>query len=73
MGLAMYLPFVVLLVPLWLGVLSIGWVMTLGHIAMLGTMLLAMLHRRDEYSGHHHNRRFRNRRSADPAANGTTA
>jgi hypothetical protein len=63
MGLAMYLPFVVLLVPLWLGVLSIGWLMTIGHVAMLGTML----HRRDEYTGHHHNRRLW-RRSAEPAA-----
>jgi hypothetical protein len=56
MAVAMYLPFVVLLVPLWLGVLSIGVLMTIGHVAMLGTMLLAMRRRRDEYTCHHRNR-----------------
>lgn len=59
MALAMYLPFVVLLVPLWLGLLSGGGLMTLGHVLMLATMLLAMLRRRDEYTGHHHGRRRR--------------
>ncbi|MPZ82299.1 MAG: hypothetical protein GEV28_18630 [Actinophytocola sp.] len=61
MAVAMYLPFVVLLVPLWLGVLSIGALMTIGHVAMLGTMLYAMLRHRDEYTCHHQNRRLRRR------------
>jgi len=56
MGVAMYLPFVVLLVPLWLGVLSLMAVMIIGHIAMVGTMLAAMLRRRAEYSCRHQNR-----------------
>lgn len=72
MAVAMYLPFVVLLVPLWLGVLSIGWLMTLGHVAMLATMFYAMLRRRDEYTCHHADRRPR-RRSAEPATEVTVA
>lgn len=67
MGLAMYLPFVVLLVPLWLGVLSVAALMTIGHIAMLGTMWLAMVRRRDEYTCHHQNR-WPRRRVTEPAA-----
>jgi copper chaperone CopZ len=53
MAAAMYLPFVALLIPYWAGVLSGGAVMTLGHVLMLPLMALAMLRRRDEYSGHH--------------------
>ncbi|WP_233160386.1 hypothetical protein [Actinophytocola xanthii] len=69
MALAMYLPFAVLLVPLWLGLLSVGGLMTLGHVAMLGTMLLAMLRRRDEYTGHHrHHHRWSRRAVSEPAA-----
>ncbi|WP_291418694.1 hypothetical protein [Actinophytocola sp.] len=56
MAVAMYLPFAVLLVPLWLGVISVVFLMVAGHVLMLGTMLLAMLRRREEYSCHHHNR-----------------
>jgi hypothetical protein len=56
MAVAMYLPFVVLLVPMWLGVLSVGALLVLGHVLMLGTMLLAMLRRRAEYSCVHRNR-----------------
>jgi hypothetical protein len=56
MAVAMYLPFVVLLVPMWLGVISVGVLLTVGHVAMLGTMLLAMLRRREEYTCRHQNR-----------------
>lgn len=56
MAVAMYLPFAVLLVPMWLGVLSVTALLVLGHVLMLGTMLLAMLWRREEYSCAHRNR-----------------
>src|ERR1700741_4518457 len=56
MGVAMYLPFVVLLVPLWLGAISGMILMTSGHILMLGPMLYAMLRRRDAYTRLHHTR-----------------
>jgi hypothetical protein len=51
MSAAMYLPFLVLLVPHWLGVISAGTVMTAGHLLMLPAMLAAMLWRRSDY--HH--------------------
>jgi hypothetical protein len=54
MAAAMYVPFLVLLVPYWLGVLSGDLVMSLGHLLMLPAMLLAMVLRRDEYSRHRH-------------------
>jgi copper chaperone CopZ len=53
MGAAMYLPFVVLFVPYWAGVLSAGALMTAGHLLMLPLMAVAMLRRRGEYTGHH--------------------
>ena len=53
MSAAMYLPFVALLVPYWLGGISGGTLMTAGHILMLPTMLAAMLWRRADYSHHH--------------------
>lgn len=56
MGVAMYLPFVVLLVPLWLGAISRGFLMLWGHLLMLVTMFLAMLYRRAEYEMHHSTR-----------------
>lgn len=56
MAVAMYVPFVVLLVPLWLGAISGMVLMTAGHVLMLGTMLLAMLRRTDEYTCRHRNR-----------------
>jgi hypothetical protein len=59
MAVAMYLPFVVLLVPLWLGAIGTTFLMVAGHVLMLGTMLLAMLRRKDEYTCAHRNRRFR--------------
>ena len=61
MAAAMYLPFVVLLVPLWLGVIGSAFLMVAGHVLMLGTMLLAMLYRRAEYSCHHRTRWSRGR------------
>lgn len=56
MSAAMYLPFVVLLVPLWMGLISGGVLHTAGHVLMLPCMLLAMLWRRDEYTRHHRHR-----------------
>ena len=49
MSAAMYLPFVVLLVPFWAGAISDGTLMTAGHVLMFPAMALAMLHRRSEY------------------------
>ena len=49
MSAAMYLPFAVLLVPLWAGAISAGTLMTAGHVLMLPAMALAMLYRRSEY------------------------
>ncbi|HEV8567746.1 MAG TPA: hypothetical protein VGQ92_11760 [Actinoplanes sp.] len=51
MSAAMYLPFLVLLIPYWLGVISAGTVMTAGHLLMLPAMFAAMLWRRSDY--HH--------------------
>ena len=53
MGLAMYLAFVVLFPLHWLGLLSDGGVMLVGHVLMLPAMAVAMLRRRDEYLGAH--------------------
>jgi hypothetical protein len=49
MSAAMYLPFVVLLVPYWLGALSASALMLAGHVIMFPLMLAAMLWRRSEY------------------------
>jgi hypothetical protein len=54
MAVAMYLPFVVLFTPLWLGVLSPTGLMVLGHVLMLFAMAAVMWRRRDEYASHHH-------------------
>jgi len=51
---AMYLPFLLLLVPWWAGRLSDGAVMMGGHLLMIPAMLAAMLWRRDEYTRPHH-------------------
>jgi hypothetical protein len=51
MSAAMYLPFLVLLVPHWLGVISAGTMMTAGHLLMMPAMLAATLWRRSDY--HH--------------------
>lgn len=50
MALAMYVPFLLLFVPYWLGALPSDGVMVGGHVLMLPCMLLAMLRRRDEHS-----------------------
>ncbi|MGC5009920.1 hypothetical protein ACLQ2R_04060 [Streptosporangium sp. DT93] len=49
MAAAMYLPFLVLLVPFWLGALSAMGLMTAGHVIMFPLMLAAMVWRRDHY------------------------
>jgi hypothetical protein len=51
---AMYAPFVVLLVPYFLGVLSGHGLMMGGHVAMFVTMLAAMWWRRGDYYHHGH-------------------
>ncbi|MCO1659399.1 hypothetical protein KDL28_30440 [Pseudonocardia sp. S2-4] len=45
----MYVPFLALLVPYWLGALSGSALMTAGHVIMFPLMLVAMLWRRSEY------------------------
>lgn len=54
MSAAMYVPFVVLLVPYWLGAISAGVLMMGGHLLMLPAMLAAMLWRRGDYYHHGH-------------------
>jgi hypothetical protein len=49
MGVAMYLPFLVLFVPLGLGLISLGAMYLWGHVGMLIAMALAMLARPGEY------------------------
>lgn len=49
MSLAMYVPFLVLLVPHWLGAISGGVLMTAGHVLMVPAMLAAMWWRREDY------------------------
>jgi flagellar biosynthetic protein FliP len=46
---AMYLPFVVLLAPYWLGALSADGLMIAGHVLMFPLMLAIMVWRRAEY------------------------
>jgi peptidoglycan/LPS O-acetylase OafA/YrhL len=50
MAAAMYLPFVVLFVPLWAGLLSPGGLMLWGHVLMLVAMAGAMALRPSEYA-----------------------
>jgi putative intracellular protease/amidase len=59
MSLAMFAPFVVLLVPYWFGVLPGHLVMSIGHTLMFVLMALAMLRRREEYVHHGHRPRLR--------------
>jgi hypothetical protein len=54
MAAAMYVPFVALFPPLWLGVLSTMGLMVLGHVLMVFAMVAVMLRCLDEYTGHHH-------------------
>lgn len=51
---AMYVPFVALLVPYWLGGISGDTVMMAGHVLMFPAMLAAMLWRRGDYLHAHH-------------------
>jgi hypothetical protein len=51
MSASMYLPFVLLLVPFWVGAISGGDLMTWGHVLMLPAMAAVMLLRPEEY-GH---------------------
>jgi hypothetical protein len=53
MAAAMYLPFVVLLVPMWTGAVSGHTLMTAGHALMLPAMAVAMLLRLGEYTQAH--------------------
>lgn len=54
----MYLPFVVLFVPYWAGLISGGAMLLAGHVLMLPCMLAVMLRRRAEYSqDHRHHKR----------------
>jgi len=50
MGAAMYLPFVVLFVPMWAGLISSGAMYLWGHVLMLVAMAGAMAIRPDEYA-----------------------
>jgi hypothetical protein len=50
MSAAMYLPFAVLLVPFWTGLLDAGDLMIWGHVLMLPAMAAAMLLRPAEYA-----------------------
>ena len=54
MAAAMFLPAFPLLVLLWLGLMSAHWVLPLQMVLMLPSMIVAMLHRVDEYAGHAH-------------------
>ncbi|MEU5261490.1 hypothetical protein [Amycolatopsis sp. NPDC021455] len=49
MAAVMYLPFVALLVPYWLGALTGTALMVAGHVIMFPLMLAAMVWRRAEY------------------------
>ena len=56
MAAAMYLPFVVLFLPLWLGLLTPIGLVVAGHVLMLAGMAAVMLLRPTEYAaqaGHH--------------------
>ena len=49
MSASMYVPFAVLLVPFWAGVIAEGTLMTWGHVLMLPAMALVMVLRPGEY------------------------
>jgi peptidoglycan/LPS O-acetylase OafA/YrhL len=50
MSAAMYVPFLVLLVPFWAGAMGEHAMMTWGHVLMLPAMAAVMLARPDEYA-----------------------
>jgi hypothetical protein len=64
MGVAMVAPFVVLLVPFYLGMLSGDGLLEVGHLAMMLAMLAAMLLRIRDYS-HPHGWRWPRRRTVE--------
>jgi hypothetical protein len=53
MAAAVYLPFIVLFAPLWLGALSPTGMLVGGHLLMLLVTASAMLLRREECTGYH--------------------
>jgi flagellar biosynthetic protein FliP len=53
MSASMVLPTFAAIGLLWAGTLELGAAMTLEHLVMLPSMLVAMLLRRDEYTGSH--------------------
>ena len=53
MAVGMTAPFLIWLVPMWLGLISEITLNIVGHLAMLVGMYLSMLYRRDEYSIDH--------------------
>lgn len=64
MAAAMYVPFIVLFVPFWTGIVSGDTMFLAGHLLMLPAMLLVMLRRPQEYAQHNH----RGRRAPEQAA-----
>jgi hypothetical protein len=52
MAAAMYLPFLVLFIPLWLGLISATGLVILGHVLMLAGMAALMLFRSADYAHH---------------------
>jgi hypothetical protein len=52
MSAAMYLPFVALLLPYWLHMISGGTLMSAGHVLMFVTMAAAMLRRHRAHAAH---------------------
>jgi hypothetical protein len=53
MVVGMTVPFLVWLVPMWMGLISELTLNIVGHLAMLAGMYLSMLFRREEYSQDH--------------------
>jgi hypothetical protein len=52
---SMFLPSLAAIVLLWIGLVEAeGTLLAIQHAAMFPAMLIAMLLRRDEYSGHSH-------------------
>jgi putative intracellular protease/amidase len=58
MSLAMFVPFLVLLVPYWFGVFAEHLVMSVGHTLMFVAMAAVMLWRHEEYTHHQHRLRI---------------
>lgn len=53
MSAAMFAPLLALIGPFWAGVLPGGALLAAMHVLMLPAMVIAMLHRRDEYAQDH--------------------